>query len=168
MYPEDRSAATPASPTPELALPELVSQVYDTAPAAVRSRMLTQLVAQVYEAAPLPLRGRLLEQLLRPLGVLSLVAVANGMFAKIRFRSGWPEAQVRLEDAQAVQPSDVMALVDHVQQVSMDALHGVARMVGGSPVLASSAAAAVLVSVLLKRARQRRAADTEGSDPPVV
>ena len=167
MYPEELPNTTPPA-LPELALPELVSQVYDTAPAAVRSRMLTQLVAQVYEAAPLALRGRLLEQLLRPLGVLSLVAVANGMFAKIRFRSGWPEVQVRLEDAQAVQPGDVVALVDHVQQVSMDALHGVARMVSASPVLAGSAAAAVLVSVLLKRARQRRAADLEGGEPPAA
>jgi hypothetical protein len=159
MYPDDNPPATPV--VTDVALPELVSQVYESAPPAVRSRMLAQLVAQVYEAAPLALRGRLLEQLMQPLGVLSLVAVANGMFASMRFRAGWPDAPVRLEDAQNVRASDVMALVDHVQQVSMEALHGVARIVSASPVLASSAAAAMLVTVLLKRARQRRAADSD-------
>ena len=42
---------------------------------------IPELVAAVYEAAPAVERGRLLEELLRPLGVLSLVAVAGGVFA---------------------------------------------------------------------------------------
>src|SRR5512133_27979 len=75
-----------------------------------------QLVGQVYEAAPAAYRSRMLEQLLRPLGVLALVAVADGIFAKIRFRGGWPELHVRLEDAQNVRMSDVVTLVDYVQQ----------------------------------------------------
>jgi hypothetical protein len=120
---------------------------------------IAQLVAQVYETAPLAERSRLLEHLLRPLGVLSLVAVADGIFAKIRFRSGWPEMNIRFEDAQNVQASDVIALVDRVQQVSVETLDGLAKMVIASPVLASSAAAALLVTVLMQRARNRRNAD---------
>jgi hypothetical protein len=45
------------------------------------------LVARVYESAPFAERGHLLEPLLRPLGVLSLLGIAGGVFASVRFRS---------------------------------------------------------------------------------
>ena len=111
-------------------------------------------------------RSRLLEHLLRPLGVLSLVAVANGIFASIRFRSGWPDMHVRAEDAQAVQVGDVVTLVNHVQQVSMHAVDGLADMLAASPVMAGSGAAALLMSLLVQRSRNRRAGDySEGFSP---
>ncbi len=116
---------------------------------------IAQLVAQVYEAAPAAERGHLLEQLLRPLGVLSLFAVADGVFAKIRLRSGWQALDVRLEDIESVRAGQVAALVDHVQQVSVEALDGLGRWVAASPVLAGSAAAVVLAAVLLRRGAQR-------------
>lgn len=125
---------------------------------------IAQLVAQVYETAPPALRTRLLEHLLMPLGVLSLVAVANGIFAKIRFRSGWPDMNIRFEDAQSVQPSDVMALVDRVQQVSVRSLDGLAHLLTTSPVVSGSAAAALLVTVLMQRAHTRRMDDRDGGD----
>lgn len=118
---------------------------------------IAQLVGQVYESAPPAERSRLLEHLLRPLGVLSLVAVANGIFAKIRFRSGWPELHVRPEDAQNVQASDVITLVNHVQQVSFQAIDGLANMLAASPAMTGSAAAMLLMTVLLQRARTRQA-----------
>lgn len=121
---------------------------------------IAQLVGQVYELAPPTERSRLLEHLLRPLGVLSLVAIANGIFAKIRFRGGWPDLHVRLEDAQNVQASDVITLVDHVQQVSVHVVDGLADMLAASPVMAGSAAAALLITVLVQRARNRRAGDS--------
>lgn len=120
---------------------------------------ISQLVAQVYESASPALRSRLLEQLLRPLGVLSLVAVANGIFANIRFHSGWPDMHIQIEDAQKVQANDVIALVERVQQVSGDAINGLARMLSESPMMTGSAAAAVLVTVLMQRARTRREGD---------
>ena len=118
---------------------------------------IPQLVAEVYEAAPAAERGHLLEQLIAPLGVLSLVAIAGGIFAKIRFRSGWQNLSVRLEDIQNVRTDDVVALVDHAQQVSIEAVDGLARLVTASPVLSGSAAAALLVALLVQRARGRRA-----------
>ena len=125
-----------------------------------------QLVAEVYAAAPAPERGRLLEYLMRPLGVLALVAIADGIFATIRFGGGWPDLHARLDDVNRVQPGDVTALVDRVQQVSGDAVDGLASIVSASPVMASSAAAAVLVAVLLQHARTRRAErDASGTDP---
>jgi len=118
---------------------------------------IPQLVGEVFEAAPAVDRSHLLEQLLRPLGVLSLVAVAGGIFAKIRFRGGWHDFHVRLDDVQNVRVSDVVALVDYVQQVSVEAVDGLAHTLLASPMLAGSAATALLVSVLLQRDRVRRA-----------
>lgn len=123
---------------------------------------IPQLVGQVYEAAPVAERTRLIAHLIKPLGVLSLIAVANGIFAKARFRSTWPDMQLRLEDIGNVSVSDVIALVDRVQQVSVEAVDGLAQLVAGSTVLAGSAAA-MLVTVLVQRSRTRRAEDSAQS-----
>jgi hypothetical protein len=117
---------------------------------------IAQLVAEVYEAAPAVERGHLLEQLLRPLGALSLVAIADGIFAKIRFRSGWRDLHVQLEDIRNVRASHVAALVDHAQQVSIESIDGLAQMITASAVMSGSAAAALLIAVLMQRARARR------------
>ena len=114
-----------------------------------------ELVGEVYETASPEERGRILELLLRPLGALSLVAIADGIFAKLRFRSGWQNLHVRLEDAQSVQPNQVIALVDHVQQVSIETVDALAHLLATSPLMSGSAVAAVLVSVLMQRARTR-------------
>lgn len=139
---------------------ELRWELYESAPPALRSHMLAQLIGHVYESAPPVVRSRLLEHLLRPLGVLSLVAVANGVFAKIRFHSEWQHLQDRVDDAQNVRVSDVIALADHAQQVSVEAVNGLAQMLSASPLMAGSAAAAVLVTVLMQRSRSRRAEDS--------
>lgn len=123
---------------------------------APNGRAIPELVAEVYDTALPAERGHMLEQLLRPLGVLSLVAIADGVFAKIRFRGGWQEFHVRLEDIPNVQSADIVALVDHAQQVSVEAVDGLARLVLMSPGLSGSAAAMVLVGLLLQRSRQRR------------
>jgi hypothetical protein len=117
---------------------------------------IARLVAEVYESAPLEERGRLLDQLLRPLGVLSLFAVAGGLFAKLRLRGGWENFSVRPDDLQSVHAADVIALVDYVQQVSVDAVDGLAQMLKASPLMTGSAAAALLVTLLVRRARTRR------------
>ena len=115
-----------------------------------------ELVAQVYESAPAQERGQLLEQLLRPLGLLSLLAIAGGVFASIRMRSGWQELHVRLEDIGKVRASDIVALADHAQQVSVETVDGLAQMLLASPVLSGSTAAGLLVAMLLRRAHARQ------------
>jgi hypothetical protein len=111
---------------------------------------IPELFAEVYGAVPAVERGRLLEQLMRPLGVLSLFGIAGGIFANIRFRSGW-------KDIQRVSASEVVTLVDHVQQVSVETVDGMAQLLAASPVLSGSAAAALLVALLLRRAQSREA-----------
>ncbi len=116
------------------------------------------LVAQVYESAPAADRCHLVEVLLRPLGVLSLMAIANGIFAKIRFRSAGQELHVRVDDLQNVHASDMVALVHHAQQVSVETVDGLVQLLTTSGGLASSAAAALLIGLLVQRARSRRGA----------
>jgi hypothetical protein len=146
---------------PAVPLTELVLEVYESAPPLVQNRMLTRLVGRVYETAPPAARSLLLEKLLQPMGVLALVTVANGIFAKIRLRSDWPQFQVRVEDAQKVRASDVVALADYLLQASSEAINGLSEVISASPLLASSAAATVLMMALLRRNHARRATDSE-------
>ncbi len=136
--------------------PALSTTVADLQAAA---NTIPQLVAEVYANAPMSVRVKLLEQLIRPLGVLALVAISNGVFAKIRFKSGWPDMCIRWEDAQNVQSRDVAALVERVQQVSLHSFDGLAKVLTTSPVLTGSAAAAVLITLLVKSAKNRRESD---------
>jgi hypothetical protein len=124
---------------------------------------ISHLLGQVYESALPAEQSRLLQHLLRPLSLLSLAAVANGIFADMRFRGGWPD-QIRLEDAQNVHVSDVIALVDYVQQVNIEALHAITRMLMPSPLIVSSAAAALMVGVLMQRVQAHRAGNEDGED----
>lgn len=115
-----------------------------------------QLIGEVYESAPPKLRARIVEHLMRPLGLLGLMAVANGVFASIRLRSGLADPRVAPEDASAIEARDVVKLADWVQQVSSDAIVGLSQLVTASPGLTKSAAAAVLVSLLMQQAKNQR------------
>jgi hypothetical protein len=109
---------------------------------------IPELVGEVFEAAPPQARGPLLEPLLRPLGLLSIFGVAGGIFARVKLGNGW-----QVEDFQSVRAADVAALVDHAQQVSVEVLDGLVQMLAVTPGLSSSAAAVLLVAVLVGRAR---------------
>lgn len=124
------------------------------------------LVAQVYDAAPPTERTRLLAQLMQPLGVLSLVAVAGGVFAKLRFRDAPGPLNLRLEDTLLIGAEEVRALADHAQQVSVETVDALRLWLTQSPVLAGSAAALLLVQVLKRRAAQRRGTPAERPEPP--
>jgi hypothetical protein len=128
-------------------------QTWTSAPA---DGAIPDLVAQVYETAPQEERRALLAMLLRPLGLLSLAAIGSGIFAHLRLHGGWPEFRPGVEDLNRVRSSDVVALVHHVQQVSVETVHSVAELVKTSPVLAGSATAAMLIALLVQHARRRR------------
>lgn len=118
---------------------------------------IAQLVGEVYEAATPLVQKRLLAQLIQPLGLLSLAAVANGIFASLRFRGAEASNPAGFESVNhSVQTHDVITLVNYVQQVSLQAVDGLAEMLAASPVVTGSTAAAVLISVLMQRARKRR------------
>ena len=68
---------------PQAPIEQLVDEVYESATPAMKNQMLAQLVGQVYETAPNTERKRLVEHLMKPLGILSLAAVANIQVAQI-------------------------------------------------------------------------------------
>ena len=115
-----------------------------------------KLIGEVYESAPPSLRARIVEQLMRPLGILGLMAIANGVFASIRLRSGLVDPKLGPEEASAIEPGDVVKLADWAQQVSNDAINGLSQLVATSPGLTKSAAAAVLVSLWMQQAKSQR------------
>lgn len=129
---------------------------------------IPELVGQVYELAPPEDRRNMLEQLLRPLGVLSLVAVAHGVFASIRFRSGWSEMHVQLEELSRIHVADVVALVEHAQQVSVETVDGLVQTLSTSPSLAASAAGALLLALLVERSRKRQRQEGSAEDLALV
>ena len=140
---------------------QLVGEVCDGASPPLRDHMLAQLVGQVYETLAPVVRVRLLEQLLRQVGVFSLFDLANGIFAKIRLRNGLQALQVRLEDAGEVQGRDVSALVEHLQRAGIEAFDGLTQVLATSNCVSGSAAAALLVSVLLQCVRNSRAMEKQ-------
>lgn len=137
----------------------LSGDVYESAPPAVKNRMLSELVGSVYATAPPVEKTRLVAHLMKPLGILSLVAVANGVFASIRFRGASNQFPMGIDDVQNVQASDVIALASYAQQVSMDAVNGLAQILATSPAMMSSAAALLLVQILIRQSRKRQVND---------
>lgn len=75
-------------------------------------------IGEIFEISPIGVRIKMLEYLLRNIGVLPLVAVANGIFAKIVFRGSWPELRIKEEDVVEVKVGDVISLADYVLQVN--------------------------------------------------
>ena len=95
---------------------------------------------------------------MQPLGLLAVAGMARGVFARIWFhRAGGSLAQ-RFEDLRAINLVDVEALAGFVDQVSAEAVDGLAQMVASWPSLASSAAVALLVTTLARRSAFRSAA----------
>jgi hypothetical protein len=163
LAPTTMLSSSHPSPIPEVPLAQLVDEVYASASPPLRSSMVAQLLGKVYQAAPVAERFSLVRHLMRPLGILSLVAIANGVFAKIRFHGSLDDVQAGLDDLQGVQVEDVITLANYAQQVSVQAVDGLAQLLTASPALASSAAAMVLVKILLAhRANNRRASDDDG------
>lgn len=121
------------------------------------------LVAQVYDVAPPTERTRLLAQLMQPLGMLSLAAVAGGVFARLRFRDAPGPLNLRLEDTLLIGAEEVRALADHAQQVSVETVDALRLWLTQSPVLAGSAAALLLVQLLKRRAARRRVTPADPS-----
>jgi hypothetical protein len=78
-------------------------EVLDQVQGQPAEQAIPELIGRVYEVAPPAERGRMLELLMQPLGVLSLVAIAHGIFAAIRFRSGAHEFHIQPDDLRRVQ-----------------------------------------------------------------
>lgn len=147
---------TTTTPQPEGRAPASLDPVSDMT--------IPSLVARVYESAPATERCQLVATLMKPLGILSLMAIANGIFAKIRFRHAGQDLNVGIDDLQNVSAADMVALVHHVQQASIETIDGLMQMLGTANGTASSAAAALLIGLLVQRARARRSTPARPED----
>ena len=156
---ESQSLVPPKVQGSALTIENLSNEVYESAPQAVKSRILSELVGRVYETAPPVEKTRLVAHLMRPLGILSLVTVANGVFASIRFRGASIDFPVGVDDVKNVQTGDVIALASYAQQVSMQAVDGLTQILTTSPAMMSSVAALLLVQILMQQSRKRRIKD---------
>ncbi len=129
------------------------------------AQSIPQLIGDLYCSVGPQMRVKLLEHLMRPLGVLSLAAVANGVFAKIRFRSRRPDLKIRADDVAGVKRDDVVSLADHVQQVDEDVIDGLASLLRDWPAAHQNQAAAMLIQLLYHKSSYASSADASGSKP---
>lgn len=123
---------------------------------------IAALIDDVFHHLPKGEQARLLETLIVPLGLLSLAAVANGVFARLWLQSGAHASHLRLDDAGMIAPGDVADLVAFVQQVSVETVDGLAQLLATSPALVGSAAAAALIAALTRRIQARRSRRARG------
>jgi hypothetical protein len=107
-----------------------------------------ELVSAVYEEAPAPLRIRLLECLVRPLGPLALVAIAGGAFAHLLYRLRRNAAPISPNDANRVTPDQVLELTNFVEQCSPDALLHVGALIADRPLAAVTMRGTTLLTAL--------------------
>jgi len=119
------------------------------------SPTVPQLVGQVYQAVPPFQQLQLIDRLMQPLGLLAIAGVAHGVFAKVWFHKAVGNLAQRFDDLRTVSPVDVEALARFVDQVSAEAIDGLAQMAASWPGLAGSAAVALLVTTLARRSGLR-------------
>ncbi|MEO7108632.1 MAG: hypothetical protein ABIZ09_19820 [Rhodoferax sp.] len=76
---------------------QLVSGLYETAASDEQQKIVAMLVGKVYKDSQPEGRGQILKHLLQPIGVLALLTVANGVFAKLRLRNDWSAIPLQLD-----------------------------------------------------------------------
>jgi hypothetical protein len=130
--------------------------------------LVPALVGQVYQEASAVERSRLLEQLVKPLGLLSLVAVARGIFARLMLSRRGRETTVRPEDTHDIEPADVVTLAQRAQQISMQALDNLAPVLAVLSQATGSAAARHLLAILAQDAARRMASGGNDFDVSAV
>lgn len=158
--PTEPAAMTEQDATPSNATAELdVINVYGAATPAVRSQILSRLMGQAFEALPPAERVVMLTHLLKPLGTLSRATVADGAFLKNKLGGQLSDLTFATEAIQHIQASDVVALTNRVQQVSVEVVDEIAKIITSSPGMADSPVAAILAKIPLRRTRARQADD---------
>jgi len=118
-----------------------------------------RLVARVYRSASVPLRADMLACLLRPLGTLSLVAVASGAFARLLLRDGVAPDRIPIEDVVHYSSAQVLELARFVHEVDPGTLEQLAALLTDSTLGVTALSASALV-LLYRRLRPASAASS--------
>lgn len=118
-----------------------------------------QLIAELYSAADSDLKSRLLACLVRPLGLLSLVAVAGGAFAGLFKQGAGGAMRVVFDDAARFSSDQIVELATFASQVDPRALQPLAALLAERPLgMAALGASFGLVGAReLPQALRRRA-----------
>ena len=118
-----------------------------------------RLVSRVYRTASAPLRADMLACLLRPLGTLSLVAVASGAFAGLLQRSGTAPERVLVHDTAQFSSDQILELATFVHEASPVAFEQLTTLLIQHPmgVTAFSASALLLMYTRLRDSSPARA-----------
>ncbi len=131
-------------------VPRTAAQAGRGAPRSLRGLDVAaaRLVSRIYRYASAPLRAEMLACLLRPLGTLSLVAVASGAFGTLLQRDGAALVTIPLEMAARYSSEQILELALFVHEVSPGALEQLTALlsVGATGAVALSASALVLLS----------------------
>lgn len=113
-----------------------------------------ELIADVYRSATAPLRTRLLECLLRPVGPLGLVTIAAGAFGLFLQRGDYRHLSIGPEDAMRISPDQMLELARYVEQASPESFLQIVPLLSDNMVGVASVAASVLL-ISLQAWRQR-------------
>jgi len=118
---------------------------------------IAELVSQVYDQAPAPLRAKLLECLLRPVGPLALVAIAAGAFGRFLHRLSGDAVPISLDEAARITSSHVLELARYVEQCSPAALLRIGSLIADRPVgFATLSGSALLIALSVWRLNEPR------------
>ena len=125
-------------------------------PAAERERLLwARLVSRAYRAADDRLRQRLLACLLRPLGTLSVAAVAAGAFGQFVYRRGLTDGRAAVDVVATFSRAQIHELARYAQEVDPNAMRQVAQLLSEHSAGTAAFSAAALV-LLVQRLRAPR------------
>ncbi|SPJ16081.1 hypothetical protein SBBP2_1830007 [Burkholderiales bacterium] len=136
---------------------DLVPSAVDRRPRVMAGTETTnnipELVSDVYDKAPAPLRTKLLECLLGPVGPLALVAIATGAFGHLLYRLRQDGMPISLDDAARITSNHVLELARFVEQSSPDALLQLGSLIADSPIgVATMSGSALLLALRTARA----------------
>lgn len=138
---------------------QLVQEAYAASTPDAQNLILARLVGKAFETTTVTEQVRLLERLMQSAGVLSLITVANGLFARLRYRAGWSHPSVRQSDLASIQSGDVIALAQHLLQLRADSLNALIPLLVHADGQSGSRIARTLTDLLRQRAPRRRASD---------
>jgi len=116
---------------------------------------IPELVSEVYEQAPATLRAKLLECLLIPVGPLALLAVGAGAFARFFNRLQGDAQPISLDDAARISSAQVLELARYVEQCNPHVLLRLGTLIADTPVaMATLSGSALLIALRVWRSRR--------------
>lgn len=125
---------------------------------------IAKVVSRVYRVANDAIRAEMLTHLLRPLGVLGLVAVASGAFARLVRRDGLVPDPISAEDMLRYSSEQIRELTMFVHEVNPEALQALVEQLAQNGIGIAALSTAALV--MLQRSSRERSALLCRTVPP--